>query len=270
MPTQKVIPRRQQQKAALSRSLVAVAAFLVLSPTLGWTQENQVLQQEINALKEGQKAMQKDLQEIKALLRALPRGGAAAAAVPQNVVLTADGGQLHGAKDAKLTLIEYTDFQCPFCAKYVHDTFPQIEAEYIKTGKVKYVRKDFPLESIHPHAFKAAEATRCAQDQDKGWEMHARLFNHPQQLAPTNLPEHAQAVGLDSTAFQQCLDSGKHAAQIRKDMSEAQGAGVTGTPSFFLGVSDASGKVKATRSLKGAQTYAAFKTAIDELLAEKK
>ena len=190
--------------------------------------------------------------------------------MPQNVVLSVDGGQLHGDKDAKLTLIEYTDFQCPFCAKYIRDTFPQIEAEYIKTGKVKYVRKDFPLESIYPHAFKAAETVHCAQEQGKGWEMHARLFDNPQQLAPPNLPAHAQAVGLDSAAFQQCLDGGKYAAQIRKDMSEAQGAGVTGTPSFFLGVSDANGKVKATRSLKGAQTYAAFKTAIDELLAEKK
>ena len=166
--------------------------------------------------------------------------------------------------------MEYTDFQCPFCGKYVHETFPQIEEEYIKTGKVKYVRKDFPLESIHPHAFKAAEATRCAQEQGKGWEMHARLFNNQQQLATANLPQHAQEVGLDTTAFQQCLDSGKYAALIRKDMSEAQGAGVTGTPSFFLGRSDPNGKVKATRSLAGAQAYSAFKAAIDELLAEKK
>jgi predicted DsbA family dithiol-disulfide isomerase len=100
--------------------------------------------------------------------------------------------------------------------------------------------------------------------------MHARLFNNQQQLAAASLLQHAQEVGLDTTAFQQCLDSGKYAALIRKDMSEAQGAGVTGTPSFFLGLSDANGKVKATRSLVGAQTYSAFKAAIDELLAEKK
>ena len=85
-----------------------------------------------------------------------------------------------------------------------------------------------------------------------------------------NLPQHAQAVGLDTTAFQQCLDSGKYAALIRKDMSEAQGAGVTGTPSFFFGRSDADGKVKATRSLAGAQAYSAFKAAIDDCYAEQK
>ena len=258
----------QRRKAAIYRSIVVVTSFLLFVPTLGWTQENQSLQQEIDALKEGQQAIRKDLDEIKTLLRSLSCGGAPAA--PQNVVLNVADASFKGEKDAKVTLVEYTDFQCPFCGKYVHETFPQIEEDYIKTGKVKYVRKDFPLESIHPNAFKAAEATRCAQEQDKGWEMHARLFNNQQQLAVTNLPEHAQAVGLDTTAFQQCLDSGKYAAQIRKDMNEAQGAGVTGTPSFFLGKSDPSGKIKATHSLKGAQAYAAFKAAIDEILTEKK
>jgi protein-disulfide isomerase len=150
-----------------------------------------------------------------------------------------------------------------------HLDFPQLEAEYIQTGKVKYVRRDFPLESIHPHAFKAAEAAHCAQEQGKGWELHGRLFGHQQQLAPTDWPGHAHALGLDASAFQQCLESGKYAARIRQDTSEAQAAGVTGTPSFFLGVSDPSGKVTATRMFKGAQAYAAFKAAIDDLLAEK-
>ena len=171
----------QLRRAIIHRSIIAVTASLVLFPTAGWTQENQSMQQEINALKEGQQAIRKDLDEIKTLLRSMARGGAPAA--PQNVVLNVADSSFKGEKDAKVTLVEYTDFQCPFCGKYVHDTFPQIEEEYIKTGKLKYVRKDFPLESIHPNAFKAAEATRCAQDQDKGWEMHARLFNNQQQLA---------------------------------------------------------------------------------------
>jgi protein-disulfide isomerase len=267
MQSQKESSLWQRHGKVIRYSLTAFTTLVLLSPTRGWTQSNQSLQQEIKALKEGQQAIQKDLQEIKTLLRNARGGGAPAA--PQNVVLNIDGGQIHGEKDAKVTLVEYTDFQCPFCGKYVHETFPQIEEEYIKTGKVKYVRKDFPLESIHPNAFKAAEATRCAQEQGKGWEMHARLFNNQQQLAAANLPQHAQEVGLDTTAFQQCLDSGKYAALIRKDMSEAQGAGVTGTPSFFLGLSDANGTVKATRALAGAQAYSTFKAVIDELLAEK-
>src|SRR5262245_51573286 len=196
MPLHTVIPLWQQRKAFIYRSLIAVTSFFLLNPTAGWTQSNQSLQQEIDALKAGQQAIQKDLQEIKTLLRSMARGGAPSA--PQNVVLNVADASFKGEKNAKVTLVEYTDFQCPFCGKYVHETFPQIEEEYIKTGKLKYVRKDFPLESIHPNAFKAAEATRCAQEQGKGWEMHARLFNNQQQLAATNLPEHAQAVGLDT------------------------------------------------------------------------
>lgn len=148
---------------------------------------------------------------------------------------------------------------------------PQIETEYIKTGKVKYVALDFPLEAIHKNAFKAAEAARCASDQDKFWEMHARLFANQQALAPTNLPKHAQAIGLDMPKFQQCLDGGKYAAEIRKDLAEGQKAGVTGTPGFFLGITDPKDqKVKVSRVLKGAQPYASFKEAIDSLLSSQK
>ena len=148
---------------------------------------------------------------------------------------------------------------------------PQIESEYIKTGKVKYVVLDFPLESIHRNAFKAAEAARCAGEQGKFWEMHARLFANQQALAPTNLPQHAQALGLDVPKFQQCLESGKYATEIRKDLAEGQKAGVTGTPGFFLGMTNPNNsKVKTLRVLKGAQPYASFKEAIDSLLSSQK
>ncbi len=148
---------------------------------------------------------------------------------------------------------------------------PQIETEYIKTGKVKYVVLDFPLESIHKNAFKAAEAARCAGDQGKFWEMHDRLFANQQALAPNNLPQHAQALGLDVPTFQQCLDGGKYAAEIRKDLAEGQKAGVTGTPGFFLGMTSPNdSKVKTLKVLKGAQPYASFKEAIDSLLSSQK
>jgi protein-disulfide isomerase len=148
---------------------------------------------------------------------------------------------------------------------------PQIEREYIQTGKVKYVVRDFPLESIHRNAFKAAEAARCAGEQGKYWEMHARLFANQQTLGPKDLPQHAQALGLDTPKFQGCLDSGNYATAIRKDLAEGQKAGVTGTPGFFLGVTDPNDqKVKVSRVLKGAQPYAAFKDAIDSLLSSQR
>ncbi len=147
---------------------------------------------------------------------------------------------------------------------------PQIEKDYISSGKLKYVVKDFPLESIHNNAFKAAEATRCAQEQGKYWEMHERLFTNQGALGPNDLPGHAEAVGLDVPKFQQCLDNDRYAAQIRKDMADGQQAGVTGTPAFFLGLTDPKGKIKTLRVIKGAQAYPGFKDAIDSLLADQK
>jgi protein-disulfide isomerase len=145
---------------------------------------------------------------------------------------------------------------------------PQIDSEYIRTGKLKYVVRDFPLESIHKDAFKAAEAAHCAGDQGHYWEMHARLFANQRALGPKELPQHAQGLGLDVPKFQQCLESGKHSARIRKDLEDGQKAGVTGTPAFFLGVTVPNDPtVKVIRVLKGAQPYASFKSAIESLLS---
>ena len=125
---------------------------------------------------------------------------------------------------------------------------------------------DFPLESIHKFAFKAAEAARCAGEQGKFWEMHDRLFANQKELEPAK--PHAEAIGLDVPKFEGCLSSGKYAEAIRKDAAEGAKAGVTGTPQFFLAYTDpTSSKVKTVVRLSGAQAFAAFKTQIDQLLA---
>src|SRR5438093_7608800 len=145
---------------------------------------------------------------------------------------------------------------------------PQLDKDYISTGKVKYIYRDFPLESLHQNAFKAAEAGRCAGEQGKFWEMHGQLFANQQALSPEDLAKYAQTIGLDVALFKQCLESGHYAEAIRKDMADAQGAGLTGTPSFFLGLTGTDGTpVKALRVIKGAQAYPAFKAAIESLLA---
>jgi len=146
---------------------------------------------------------------------------------------------------------------------------PQIDSDYIKTGKVKYIFRDLPLESIHQNAFKAAEAVSCAGEQDKFWEMHDRLYANQTALGLSDLPSHAQAVGLDVPRFQQCLDSGKSAAAIRKNIADAEKASITGTPAFLLGLTEPNGsKVKVIRVLKGAQPYAAFKDAIESVISQ--
>ena len=145
---------------------------------------------------------------------------------------------------------------------------PQIEKDYIETGKVKYVVRDFPLESIHPQAFKAHEAANCAGEQGKYWEMHNRLFANQRALGLKALPGHAKAIGLDLPTFEVCLSSGKHSSEIRADLEEGIKAGVRGTPSFLLGLTEPnSSKIKATQLIRGAQPYSRFKQAIDKLLA---
>ena len=140
----------------------------------------------------------------------------------------------------------------------------------MQTGKVKYVLRDLPLESIHPYAMKAAEATHCAADQGKYWEMHDRLFANQRELTRPDLTKHAQALGLNVAAFDSCLDSNKYAARVRKDIAEALSLQANGTPTFFIGLTDANGsQIKGTR-LVGALPYQSFKDQIERLLAAQK
>lgn len=188
----------------------------------------------------------------------------------QNVLLNVGTQPYKGNKNAKVILIEFADYECSFCGNYFRETEPQIERDYIKTNKVKYVFWDFPLKS-HNDAFKAAEAARCAGDQEKYWEMHDRLFANQHSLGPRDLSKHAQAIRLDLQSFQPCLDNGKHAAEIRKDKEEATKVGVKVTPTFLLGLTEPNNpKVKAQKIISGAAPYTSFKEAIDSLLGSQR
>ncbi len=255
------------------RSLVGLLLLLVAPAAHGFAQEpasekRKTLQAEIEALKEGQAKIRQELQEIKALLR---RARAAAPSMPKNLVLSVDGDPFKGDPKAPVTLIEFSDYQCPFCARHVRQALPQIERDYIATGKVKYVFRDFPITSIHKQAFKAAEAANCAGAEGKYWEMHDRLFDHQKALNIESLDSHALAVGLDLAIFQRCLKSGITAKEIRDDMAEGQKAGVRGTPTFFIGrTNPSSSSVKVLRMVRGAQAYANFKQVLDSVLATQK
>ena len=206
--------------------------------------------------------MQKDLQEIKALLQNRMR-----VAPPQQAVLDLGNRPSRGETTAKLTLVEFLDYQCPYCGQFSRETMPQLDKEYIQTGKVRYVAMNLPLVGIHKSAFKAAEAADCAGEQGKFWEMHDRLFANQQII--DQWKSHAQAVGLDISEFEKCLDGGRQAAQIRSDIAEAQKAGLTGTPAFFLAYTDPkSTTIKTVTRLVGAQPYAAFKAAIEKRLLD--
>ncbi len=130
---------------------------------------------------------------------------------------------------------------------------------------MKYALFDLPLESIHGMAFRAAQAMRCAGEQGKYWEMRTRLFTNPQALGDT--AAHAQAVGLESAKLEACMASGKFTEDIRRDMEQAEKAGMTGTPSFLLATTDERGRLKVQRVLRGALPFANFKAQIDAVLS---
>ncbi|MEK6935003.1 MAG: DsbA family protein [Nanoarchaeota archaeon] len=167
-----------------------------------------------------------------------------------------DDDPVLGEKNAPVTIVEFSDFQCPFCGRFRSQTLTQIEKEYIDTGKVKFVFRDFPLNSIHPYAQKASEASECADDQGKFWEYHDVLFENQASLDLISLKKYAADLELDTGDFNNCLDSGKYADEVKKDTADAQAAGGTGTPFFLIG----------NRPVSGAQPYANFKAAIDAQL----
>ena len=247
------------------RAAITVCIALLLSP-VARAQSDDDLRKDIEELKAGQAAIQKDLQEIKKLLQNQARPAAAADALPRGPVSIASE-PAKGDGSAKVVLIEYSDYQCPFCSRFGKDTYPLLETEYIKTGKIKYVFRDLPLD-FHKQAFKAAEAAHCAGVQGRFWEMHDRLFSNQQALAVEELPKHAEALGLDATKFQQCLDSGRFATDIRKDITDANTIGISGTPTFLIGTLNKDGTVQVARKLVGAKPYADFKAAIDDALAK--
>ncbi len=249
----------------LPLTIVGLVVFLV-QPGVS-AQEAAVLQKQLAELQESQKAMQKDLAEIKALLKTLPRGNAVAQpGLPQT--MDASGILVKGDPNAPLTIIEFTDMQCPFCSRFAKETFTQLESEYIQTGKVRYIVKNFPLIVMHRDAFLAAQANHCAAEQQRAWEMHERMFGNQQKLSKADLVAQSAEMGLDSETFRSCLESGKYAAAVRAEMSEAQTAGITGTPAFVLGATEGR-KMKPQRLLSGAQALPSFQAAIDSLLEKK-
>jgi protein-disulfide isomerase len=179
----------------------------------------------------------------------------AAVAAPFMGTLRTDGGPARGPDNAKVTLVEFSDFQCPFCKDFFDQTEPLLTSTY--RDSVRWVYRDFPIASLHPQAEKAAEAGQCAFEEGKFWEYHDRLFRNQGQLDVPSLKAHAAAIGLDANTFAACLDSGKYSQTIQDEFKEGLGYGVTGTPTFYIN----------GRKLVGAQSFAEFQKVLEEELA---
>jgi protein-disulfide isomerase len=173
-----------------------------------------------------------------------------------------------GRPDAPLTIVEFTDLQCPFCQRYHRTTFEEVVRQYVDTGKARYVSVDFPLTTIHPFAQRAARAARCAGEQEYFWEMRHEILINNAQLSDATFDAAARALKLDEAAFKACLaDTTRFDEELRRDAALAATARVSGTPSFVIG--RMSGRGLEGKLLVGAQPFDAFRIALEELLAGK-
>lgn len=183
----------------------------------------------------------------------------------QKVEASIDDDPIRGNPDAPVTIIEFSDFQCPFCGRFANSTLKQIEDKYVKTGKVRIVFRDFPL-NFHPNAKPAALAAGCAAEQGKFWQMHDKIFENQRQLSEENLKNWAKEIGLNMSRFKECYESKKYDNEISKDMEDGQRYGVRGTPSFIIGRTKKGSKTVEGEVIRGAQPYPAFEQAIKKYL----
>ena len=182
--------------------------------------------------------------------------------------ISADNDPIIGNSNAPITIIEFSDFQCPFCAKFHIQTLPKIMDEYIKEGKVKLVFRDFPIQSIHSNALLASVAAECANEQGKFKEMHDKLFENQNEWSSKDTDnliilfnQYSLEMGIEKEKFDSCLKNGKYIKEIQKDLDDGRTYGVSGTPGFFIG-NDEMGFME----LKGAHPFENFKNVIDTQL----
>ena len=200
------------------------------------------------------------LQELRQIRQLLEKQGARAAA-PQEEQPTrakiADltGVSMMGSKNAPLTIVEYTDYQCPFCQRFHVVSFPEIKKNYIDTGKVRFFSKDLPLD-FHANAMRAAQAGRCAAEQGKFWELRDVMGSNPDKLDLDHILGFAQNLKMDSKSLRSCLDAGKYKDAVQTDVLEAMKIGANGTPAFIVGKSVENGVDG--ELMVGALPYASF------------
>jgi len=202
-----------------------------------------------------------ELRQIKNLLQGQQRG--ARPGEQAVLVQVKASGAVLGRPDAPITMIEFTDYQCPFCRQFSGNTFPSIRTKYIDTGKIRFISRNLPL-PIHPDARNAAHAAICAGEQGRYWEMREILFQNT-DLGVTKLPDYASTIGLDTHRFRDCLSADK-TPRINSDVSEANAIGISGTPSFVIGRTT-DGEITGERVV-GALPLGIFETKINALLEQ--
>lgn len=246
-----------QQSLAIKIGLL-VAAFATCSVSSGFGE----------GLSKGQgDAILNELRQIRTLLERQQRPTAQQpppAPEPEKVTLKLGAEYTLGRSDAPVVIVEYTDYQCPYCSLFHTGAYPEIRKNFIDTGKVRFIKRDLALD-FHPNALKAAQAARCAGDQGKFWEMHDVLSANPNSLGPDAYAKYARDIGLDAGAFKGCIESDKYLADIRGSGQGAGTIGINGTPSFVVGT--VKGDTLDGTKIIGAQPYAVFEEVIKYFIA---
>lgn len=180
-----------------------------------------------------------------------------------------EGASLRGSREAKIAILEFTDFECPFCGKLAREALSPLMSRYVDAGKVLLAVRNLPLEQIHKSALGAAGAAICAGDQGQYWQMHDALFADQEHLDRASIRERQAALGLDVVKSDLCIESPATKKRIAADTDAARALGVSGTPTLLIGVLDAGGRVKVTRRVSGAKSADEVEGLISELLNQR-
>ena len=237
--------------------LVAIMGVIIM--TMGGTAQAAPM------TKEQGDAILNELRDIKQLLaKQQMQAGPAALQAPQDMTVKGDAIYVLGKSDAPLTMVEFTDYQCPFCGRFEASTFPEIKKNYIDTGKMRLIVRDLPLEGLHPFALKAAQSVHCAADQGKFWEMKDLVFKNQNKLDADSLAGYAKDLALNGETFKSCMADGRHLKEIADEARYAQSLGITGTPTFIIGKT--TGDTVKGRLIVGALPFENFAAVINEML----
>jgi protein-disulfide isomerase len=248
----------------IGRALTVVSAALLAASATG---ADTLTNDQFSELQQQNKAILEELRQIHSLLERQQPTRTAEGTRPADskVRLSLRSDELAiGSANAPLTLIEFTDYQCPFCRQFHQTTFADIKKNYVDTGKLRFISRDFPLD-IHNNAMRASLAAHCAGDQGKFWELRDLMIANGNRLEAPSIDLYAKQLKLDSDRLDKCIASGTYQARVDQDLAEGKAAGINGTPSFLLGRT-AKDSVEGTK-LVGAMPSVAFDARIKELLA---
>jgi protein-disulfide isomerase len=261
--------------AIIRPALCVVTMMLVVSAASAQTNDD--VAKKLNAIEASQSELLKQIAALQKQVADLTARFVAITTPPERketpvptAPISISGAAKKGSKDAQIAIVEFSDFQCPYCGRFFKETLPEVQKTYVATGKAVIAFRHLPLSNIHPFALKAAQAAECANQQGKFWEMHDSLFADQQHLDAPDLSKRAKTLGLDMEKFDACTAAGPSTGRVQQDQIIARGLQLSATPAFLIGTIQADGSVKVAKVIPGAQPFAVFKGVVDGLLAAPK